>query len=95
MPKQLNKLDRLHAVELYNNKPSGRLKLAGNDNVTFLKFRSDEPHKVPLNYKKFRALDSLDLSRNFLTEFPVIDYNKNLKQLVLSDNNLTSKTFKA
>ena len=94
LPRHLNKLDRLHAVELYNNKPSGRLKLAGNDNVTFLKFRSDAPNKVPVNYKKFRALDSLDLSRNFLTEFPVIDHNKNLKQLVLSDNNLTLKHLK-
>ena len=94
LPKQLNKLHKLHAVELYNNKPSGRLKLATNDNVTFLKFRSDEPDKVPLNYKKFRVLDSLDLSRNFLTEFPVIDHNKNLKQLVLSDNNLTLKHLK-
>jgi Leucine-rich repeat (LRR) protein len=94
LPKHLNKLISLHAIELYNNKPSGRLKLTGNDHVTFLKFRSDEPQKVPSNFRKFKALDSLDLSRNFLTEFPVIDRNKNLKQLVLTDNNLTLKNLR-
>jgi Leucine-rich repeat (LRR) protein len=94
LPRHLNKLNKLYAIELYNNKPSGRLKLSNNDHVTFLKIRSDEPQKVPLNFKKFKALDSLDLSRNFLTEFPVIDHNKNLKQLVLTDNNLTLKNLR-
>ena len=94
LPRQLNRLSKLHSLELYNNRPSQRLKLSKNENVTFLKIRSDQPQKVPLNYKKFKALDSLDLSRNFLTEFPVIDYNKQLKQLVLTDNNLTLKNLK-
>lgn len=89
LPRQLNKLQKLHAVELYNNKPSGRLKLTRNDRVTFLKIRSDKPNKVPIDYKKFKALDSLDLSRNFLTEFPGINHNKQLRQLVLTDNNIT------
>lgn len=94
LPRQLNKLNELHAIELYNNRPSGRLKLSSNKNVTFLKLRSDQPHKVPLNYKKFKALDSLDLSRNFLTQFPVIDHNKELRQLVLTDNNITLENWK-
>jgi Leucine-rich repeat (LRR) protein len=94
LPRHLNKLKNLHAIELYNNKPSGRLRLSSNNHVTFLKFRSDAPQKVPLDFRKFTALDSLDLSRNFLTEFPVIDHNKNLKQLVLTDNNLTLKNLK-
>jgi len=91
LPKQLSKLNKLHSIEVYNNRPSRRLRLSKNKNVTFLKFRSDEPQKVPLNYKKFKGLDSLDLSRNFLTEFPVIDDNKQLKQLTLSENNITLK----
>jgi len=94
MPKQLNHLSKLHSIEIYNNRPSKRLRLARNNTVTFLKFRSDEPRKIPLDYKKFKSLDSLDLSRNFLTEFPNIDQNKNLRQLVLSENNLTLKKLK-
>jgi len=94
MPRQLNHLSKLHSIEIYNNRPSRRLRLSRNHTVTFLKFRSDEPRKIPLDYKKFKALDSLDLSRNFLTEFPRIDQNKNLKQLVLSDNNLTLQNLK-
>jgi Leucine-rich repeat (LRR) protein len=94
LPRQLNKLSNLRSIELYNNRPSRRLKLAKNDKVTFLKFRSDQPNKVPSSFKKFTSLDSLDLSRNFLTEFPVIDRNKRLRQLVLTDNNITLKHLK-
>ena len=94
LPKHLNKLNKLHSIEVFNNSPSKRLKLSKNGNVTYLKFRSDQPGKVPVNYKKFKALDSLDLSRNFLTEFPVIDQNKHLRQLMLTDNNITLKNLR-
>ncbi len=89
LPKRLNKLNKLHSVEVYNNQSTGSLRLGRNEHVTFLKIRSSKPGKVPLSFRNFKALDSLDLCRNFLTRFPDVHHNKNLRQLVLSENNLT------
>jgi Leucine-rich repeat (LRR) protein len=89
IPKRMNRLSKLRSVEIYNNHSTKKLRLARNTHVTFLKLRSDQPAKTPANFAKFKALDSLDLSRNFLTAFPVVSRNKNLRQLVLSENNLT------
>jgi Leucine-rich repeat (LRR) protein len=89
LPRQLNKLTKLHSVEIYNNQPSKPLRLSKNSTVTFLKIRSNKAGAVPSNFRKFQGLDSLDLCRNFLTKFPEIHQNKNLRQLVLSENNLT------
>lgn len=94
IPKQLNRLTRLRSIEIYNNHPQKRLRLSRNTRITFLRIRSDQPGRTPISYKKFKALDSLDLSRNFLTIFPVIDKNKYLRQLVLSENNLTLERLK-
>lgn len=94
IPKRLNRLKKLHSVELYNNRPAKKLRLSRNVHITFLKVRSDRPGKTPANYRKFKALDSLDLSRTFLTEFPIIDKNAHLRQLVLTENNLTLEHIK-
>ncbi len=94
IPKRLNRLLKLHSLEIYNNHSTRRLKLSGNTHLTFLKVRSSHPGKAPANYKKFKSLDSLDLSRNFLTTFPVVDKNRHLRQLVLSENNLTLEHLK-
>ena len=87
--RQLNKLPKLKVIYLENNVPSRKLQLRKNTHVTFLKIRGAHPEKLPRSYRKFIALDSLDLMRNLLEEFPRIQHNKNLRQLVLSENNLT------
>ncbi len=93
LPRQLNTLTKLSALEVYNNYTPKKLKLTKNTHITFLRLRSAAPGKTPSDFKKFAALDSLDLARNFLVEFPNIHRNKNLTQLVLSGNNLTLEKF--
>jgi len=89
LPRKLSKLTRLHSLEMYNNRPARALRLTRNSSVTFLRIRSNASGRIPHNFRKFQGLDSLDLCRNFLTRFPAIHHNKNLRQLVLSENNLT------
>lgn len=94
MPKELNNLTSLTSIKIYNNRPSHRLKLKRNNVITHLKIRGDQPHKLPKNYARFKALDSLDLSRNALEEFPRIQRNGNLKELQLNENKLTLTNMK-
>lgn len=89
LPRKLNKLVKLHSIEIYDNQPLKALRLSNNSSVTFLKIRSNKPGMTPSDFRKFQALDSLDLCRNFLTRFPDVHRNKRLRQLVLSENNLT------
>lgn len=86
--KQLNKLKNLRGIYIYNNHPAERLKLERNRHVNFMRISGD-PGKLPSDFKKFKALDSLDLKRNSLTVFPNLSKNKRLKALSLSENMLT------
>jgi Leucine-rich repeat (LRR) protein len=94
IPKKLNGLSKLYALEIYNNQSPKKLRLSKNSHITFLKIRNNKPGRTPSNFRKFPALDSLDLCRNFLKSFPNIDKNTALRKLVLSENNLTLENFK-
>jgi len=89
LPKQLNTLTKLHEIRIYNNRPHKKLKLSKNTRITYLQIRGDKPEMLPASYRKLKALDSLDLSRNMLEKFPRIQHNKQLRQLMITDNNLT------
>lgn len=85
----LNKFRDLRAVYVYDNSSSKPLKLGRSKRITILKMEGNDPEKLPVTFKKFKNLDSLDLSKNSLTTFPSIHKNKKLKVLSLSDNLLT------
>lgn len=89
LPRRLNRLSKLKVLYVYNNQSPRTLKLSGNKHISYLKIRSNTPDQTPSGYRRLRGLDSLDLARNFLTEFPDISRNHSLQKLVLNDNNLT------
>jgi Leucine-rich repeat (LRR) protein len=89
LPRRLNKLRDLTHIEVYNNTPAGRLKLGRNNTVTRLKIRGESPEHIPGSFTAYKSLDTLDLARNHLTKFPRVGRNVKLRQLVLSENDLT------
>jgi len=89
IPRRLNRLGRLNSLRICNNQSAGKLRLGNNAHVTSLAIRSDQPGKCPTKFRKFSALDSLDLARNFLVSFPRIAQNTRLRKLILSENSLT------
>ena len=91
IPRKLNRLKNLERLAIYNHNSERRLRIARNHRVRHLIFRGDRPGLLPRNFKRFAKLDTLDLKRNRLTSFPGIQKNKHLKQLVLSENELTLK----
>jgi Leucine-rich repeat (LRR) protein len=94
-PSRLNKLLKLKSVYVYNNNSRGPLKLRRNRQVQTLIIRGVRSEALPTTYKRFSALDTLDLSRNInLTLFPDIYRNKQLKKLNLLENYLTLEDLK-
>ncbi len=89
LPKELATLRLLKQITLLNNRPAGRLRLTRNDSIKTLAIHDDEFNKLPGNYRKFKNLRGLDLSRCNLTQFPNIKGNKNLLRLTLNDNRLS------
>lgn len=92
LPRKLNRLGSLERVAIYSHKSGQRLRVAKNRHVRYVVFRGDNPEALPKNFKHFKKLDTLDLKRNGLTSFPAIHKNRNLKQLVLSENDLDLKS---
>ncbi len=88
LQKKLNRLPHLASVDIYNNTPRKKLVLGKNSTVRELKIRGNNPEKLPKDYKKFFALDTLDLAKNLLTKFPNITHNHVVK-LILTENALT------
>lgn len=96
LPKKLNKLKHLKSIYVYNNESRGALKLAKNTITKELLLRGMVEKSLPKSYRKFSALEELDLSRNIgLTRFPDIYKNKNLKKLNLIENTVTLTDLKS
>jgi Leucine-rich repeat (LRR) protein len=90
LPRRLNKLKKLEKIEIYNNEPTQALKLRRNKRIKILVFRKCPQRSLPGSYKKYTALEVLDLSDNELTAFPNgASRNKRLKELLLQSNSLT------
>lgn len=87
LPRELRKLKKLTQVRVLNNRSQSQFRLSRNKHITFLTIRSNEPGKLPSRYNKLRRLDSLDLSRNLMSQFPNIP--RRLKRLSVSENDLT------
>ena len=90
LPPKLNSLEKLQSIYVYNNSISGKLRLGKNTKVKALVIRGVKSDNLPRTYKKFKMLDTLDLSRNIdLNTFPNIYKNKELNKLNLLENNIT------
>ena len=90
LPKQLGKLRNLKEITILNNQPSSTLRLPRNTTVTELNFRGEAgDRRLPRSYRKFRALETLDVSRNQLTSLPNTRGCKRLKRVTASFNNIT------
>ena len=90
LPSKLSKLKYLKAIYVFNNSPSGKLKLGKNITARELVFRGVKANKLPGTYKKLSSLERLDLNDNIgLSQFPDIFKNKALKKLTLIGNQVT------
>ena len=88
LPHRLKKLKHLKNLHVYNNVSAKRLKLSKNDVIDFLRMRSSDGNLVPLDYRKLKKLDTLDLVRCNLKTFPDVSRNEKLTQLLLGENQL-------
>ncbi|HQQ96541.1 MAG TPA: leucine-rich repeat domain-containing protein [Cyclobacteriaceae bacterium] len=92
LPTQLDKLEKLEGIYVYNNESGRHLKLGHNHHVRQLILQGITQQNLPRNYKNFVRLDSLELSRNIgMREFPKISRNRNLVKLNLMENLITLK----
>jgi Leucine-rich repeat (LRR) protein len=90
IPESLDDLDSLTRLYIHHNRSSRRLKLKSNRTITSLSIRTEDPSQLPVSYKKFIALEKLDLSENELTSFPNgARKNRKLTELNLQRNQIT------
>jgi len=89
LPSRLQKMKNLTQVDIYNNTPDGPLKMGKNNVVRQLAIRADKPDALPRRYKQWSSLDSLDLRRCNLSQFPNINGLESLTKLSLTENKLT------
>src|SRR5688572_13142284 len=47
IPKNLNDLSKLYALEIYNNQSPKKLRLTKNSHITFVKIRNNKPGRTP------------------------------------------------
>jgi Leucine-rich repeat (LRR) protein len=94
LPVKLSKLKKLKSIYVYNHK--AKLKLAKNVTVKELLITGTEALRLPKSFKKFQALEDLNLKENIgLAGFPNIYRNGNLKKLTLYRNQITLTDLKA
>jgi Leucine-rich repeat (LRR) protein len=90
LPRRLKRLSHLREIAILNNQPKGHLKLSRNKSIKELNIRGDEANgHLPRHYRALRNLETLDLSRNNLTQFPKLSGSRDLKKVVLLFNDLT------
>jgi Leucine-rich repeat (LRR) protein len=95
LPRKLGKLKSLKGIYVYNNQSPRQLKLSRNAVTKELLLRGMEEKSLPKSYKKFTALEELDLSKNIgLEHFPDIYQNKKLVKLNLIENVITLSDLK-
>lgn len=88
LPRYLNHLTSLKTIYIYNTRRP--LKLSRNDNIVKLVIRGSYQSHTPHTYRKFRNLETLDLSENIsFTAFPDIFRNHRLIELRLNRNQIT------
>ena len=92
LPKELAAFPNLKSIGIYHNRIRKRLRLSKNVTVNSLTIRSEQQEGLPRSYKKFGALNRLDLAENGLTKFPNgARHNKKMTDLSLQRNALTLK----
>lgn len=89
IPSRLGRLKKLHTISVYGYKGRGALRFPRNNGINTLRIRGATPEVVPGNFRKFQSLDTLDLQQNQLTRLPAIQKNRNLRQLLLQENEIT------
>ncbi len=90
IPERLDDLPKLTRLLIYNNRIERPLKLPRSTRITHLTILNERPDGLPKSYRKFRALQILDLSENGLEKFPNGAHrNRQLRELSLQRNKLT------
>jgi Leucine-rich repeat (LRR) protein len=90
LPARLKNLPTLKTIYILNYASHKRMKLAKNKTIKELIYRGVEASLLPWHFKKFSALEDLDLTANIgLSAFPDIFSNPNLKKLNLIGNQIT------
>jgi Leucine-rich repeat (LRR) protein len=88
--KALKKFSTLTGLYVLNNKPKGKLTLTKSKTIRTFVMRGDNSI-LPRTFAPLVALERLDLAANGITLFPKgLTENKNLKQLILSNNAITN-----
>jgi Leucine-rich repeat (LRR) protein len=91
---ELNSLQKLTSVYLFNNNPSKRLVLEQNTHINYLRIAGHNPKKLPKTYKNFTSLDSLNVNRSMSDRIPNVKKNRELKIINAVGNNITLKGYK-
>jgi Leucine-rich repeat (LRR) protein len=89
--KNLKKLPQLTSVYVLNNKPLRSLKLSKSKSIRTFGARGTNPELLPTSFGRLVALEKLDLISSDLQAFPVgWNKNRNLKELLLTNNRISS-----
>lgn len=84
--KRLNRFAALTGLYILNNNPKGKIRIGKTKTVRTVVMRGDTPD-LPGSFAPVVALERLDLAHNGISTFPKgLTRNKNLKQLILSNN---------
>lgn len=94
LQEELNSLDKLTSVYMFNNQPARRLLLERNNHINYVRIAGHHPDKLPKSYKNFTSLDSLNINRSMGTRIPNIKHNEQLTIINAVENNITLKGYK-